>query len=430
MMSDKLIKSTNKRKHKQDLEGSIEFEQVIERGAGIDVHKETVVVTVQGKGIQTMTRTFGTFTADLVEMKTWLKENEVTHVAMESTGVYWKPVINVLGEDFKVILVNARHIKNVPGHKTDKKDSQWIAKLLLAGLLKGSFIPSRAIRRLRDLTRYRTQVTRMLASEKNRLLKILEDTNIKLSSVLKDVFCVSGRRILAVIIGNENYEVEALLVLMDKKVKASKTDILKALNGKVDEGHRFMLKIIMDHILALEKQIETIDQEIKKESGPYSKELALLQTIPGVGETVAICMIAEIGVDMEQFASHKHLSSWAGMSPGNNESAGKNRSGRTRQGNKWLKTKLVEAAWAASHTKDTYLRGKYRSLVGRKGPKKAVIALGHKILISVYHMLKEQKTYQELGQEYVEKGRKDKLINYHKTRLAELEGGYKPLACA
>lgn len=424
-----MIEYTTKNENKNKIQDSVEFEQVIERGCGLDVHKARVVATIQGKGIQTTTKTYSTFTADFQELKAWLKENNITHVAMESTGVYWKPVVNILGEDFTILLVNARHVKNVPGHKTDKKDSKWLAKLLIAGLLKGSFIPNRSIRTLRDLTRYRSQVTGMVRAEKNRFLKILEDTNIKLSVVLNDVFGVSGRRILKVILEKEDYQSVELLPLVDKRVKADRSEILQALEGRVDAGHRFMLKAIMDHIIDLERRIEELTKEINKVSGPYQRELEFLKTIPGVGEGLAVGIVSEIGVDMEQFPSHKHLASWAGVSPGNNESAGKNRSGRITQGNKWLKTKLVEAGWAACHSKDTYLRSKYRSLVRRKGPKKAIIALGHKILIAAYYIIKHKKSYKELGSSYLDNFRKDKLINFYKQQLSKLESPAENLVC-
>jgi transposase len=408
-------------KNGESTENLIEFEQVIERGCGIDVHRDTVVATIQGKDIVTTTKTYSTFTSGLEELKIWLKENKITHVAMESTGVYWKPVVNILGEEFIILLVNARHIKNVPGHKTDAKDSKWLAKLLMAGLLKGSFIPNRTIRMLRDLTRYKSRLIGMVTSEKNRFLKILEDTNIKLNVVLTDVFGVSGRRIIEAILKNETYQSVDLLPLVDKRVKASREEILKALEGKLDQGHRYMLKTIFKHIVELEGKVKELDMEIDRVSGPYKKELELLKTIPGVGEGVAVAIISEIGVDMEQFPSHKHLASWAGVSPGNNESAGKNKSGRTTQGNKWLKPKLVEASWAATRTKETYLGSKYRNLVKRKGPKKAIIALGHKILVSAYYILKEAKSYKELGSTYLEKLKKDKLIKFYKDQLAKLE---------
>jgi transposase len=402
-------------------ENLIAFEQVIERGCGIDVHQNSVVATIQGKGLATTTRTYSTFTCGLQELKIWLKENKISHLAMESTGVYWKPVVNILGEEFTILLVNARHVKNVPGHKRDKKDSKWLAKLLMAGLLKGSFIPTRSIRMLRDLTRYRSRLIGMITAEKNRFLKILEDTNIKLSVVLADVFGVSGRGILEAILEKEDYQSADLLPLLHKNVKADRSEVLKALEGHLDEGHRYMLKIIFKHILELEEKLEELTKEAARLSGPYQRELELLKTIPGVGDGIGIGIISEIGVDMEQFPSHKHLASWAGVSPGNNESAGKNKSRSITQGNKWLKTQLVEAGWSASRSKETYLSSKYRSLVKRKGPKKAIIALGHKILVSAYYILKELTSYKEVGSRYVENIKKDKLISFYKDQLAKLE---------
>lgn len=415
-MKEQVGKNKNK---KQD---AIEFEQVIERGCGLDVHKDSVVATIQGKDIQTSTKIYSTFSAGLEELKAWLKENKITHVAMESTGVYWKRVINILGEEFNVILVNASHIKNVPGQKTDKKDSKWITKLLLSGLLKGSFIPNKSISGLRELTRYRTRLSGMVASEKNRFLKTLEGTNIKLSRVLTDVFCTTGRKIIKHILEEQTYTASELLGYIHRGVKASQEDILQALEGKIDVAQRYLLKAIMSHIEDLEERIEALSKEIEKISEPYKEEVELLKTIPGVGEHIAVCIISEIGVDMQQFASHKHLASWAGISPGNNESAGKNRSGRTRQGNKWLKTKLVEGAWSAMHSKETYFQSKYRSLVRRKGPKKAIVALGHKLLIAAYHIIKDKKSYKELGSTYLANFSKEKLIKYHQHQLSKLTG--------
>lgn len=421
-MENTINTNTNGKKAKKAQVATIPFQQVVERGAGIDVHKETVVVTIQGKGLLAATRTFPTYTSCLLELKQWLKAHQITHVAMESTGVYWKPIVNILGEDFKVLLVNARHIKNVPGHKTDKKDSQWLAKLLLSGLLKGSFIPDKSIRALRDLTRYRTKLTRQVSGEKNRFLKILEDTNIKLSCVLSDPFCVSGKRIIEVILNKEAYKPSELLPLVHGGVKASRQDLLKGLEGYISEHHRFMLKTILKNIDKLEETIEEVDERIEKEMVPYQGERELLKSIPGVGEGVALGIISEIGVNMEPFPSHQHLASWAGISPGNNESAGKIKSTKVMEGNKWLKSKLVEAGWAASRSKETYLGSKYRSLVRSKGPKKAIVALAHKILISVYYMLKEKVVYKDLGVSYLGKLKKEKLISFYKEQLAKLEG--------
>jgi len=396
------------------------FDQVVERGAGMDVHKETIVVTIQGKGIKTETKSFRTFTSSLKKLREWLKQHGITHLAMESTGVYWKPVFNVLGDDFMIILVNARHVKNVPGHKTDKQDSKWLAKLLLSGLLKGSFIPGKEIRDLRDLVRTKTQLTGEISSAKNRFIKFMESANIKLSSVLTDVFCVTGQKIIAEILDGD-YKPERLLYHVHGRVKASRQDIIEALTGNLDEHYRFMMKIMLEHIANIENVIAKIDAQIMQKTEDHKEILELLETIPGVGRDGAICIVAEIGTNMEAFASHKHLASWAGMCPGNNESAGKNKSGRITYGNAFLRTFLVQMAWAAARTKNTYLSSKYKSLVGRRGKKRAVIAVGHKILIAAYFIMKNKVGYNELGEEYLNNFRRDKLINYYKNQLQKLD---------
>jgi transposase len=398
----------------------IHFEQVVERGCGMDVHKENIVATIRGKGIKTNTKSFGSFTSSLIKLKEWLKKHGITHIAIESTGVYWKPVYNVLGDDFTILLVNARHVKNVPGNKTDKRDSKWLAKLLLSGLLRGSFIPERAIRELRDLTRYKTKLTHQVTSEKNRFQKILEDANIKLSSVLSDVFGATGKKITAKIIEGD-YQPEQLLQYVHGHVKASKEDIKEALKGYVTEHHRFMLKTILANISRIETTLAEIEEQIEKVTEPYKEIIELLETIPGVGHEGSIGIIAEIGVDMEKFSTHKHLASWAGVCPGSNESAGKNKSGRITYGNKYLRALLVEQGWAASRTKHTYLSSKYKSLVGRRGKKRAVIAIGHKILIAAYFIIKDKVAYDELGEDHLNNFRKDKLVEYYKKQLARLE---------
>ena len=303
---------------------SITFEQVIDRGCGIDVHKDIIVATIKGLGIQEETRTFSGFTASIEEMRDWLKEEKITHVAMESTGVYWKPIFNILESDFEIILVNARHIKNVPGHKTDKKDSKWIAKLLLSGLLKGSFIPPKPIRELRDLTRYRRKIVGQVASEKNRIQKILEDANIKLSSVVSNMSGATATKIIkAMIDGEEN--IEELLKLRHGKMQSSEEDFAAALKGKLTEHHKFMLHTIKESIQEKENLIEKLDIRIEEHLKLNELELdvEMLQTIPGVGKDAAAGILAEVGNDMDKFPNEHHLSSWAGMSPGNNESAGK-----------------------------------------------------------------------------------------------------------
>ncbi|HEY9167989.1 MAG TPA: IS110 family transposase [Lutibacter sp.] len=300
----------------------VQFEQLISVGCGIDVHKDVVVATIRKSNKDYQTKSFSAFTSSLTALRDWCKSEKVTHIAMESTGIYWKPLFNILEEDFEIILVNARHIKNVPGHKTDKKDSIWISKLLLSGLLKGSFIPTKEIRELRDLVRYKKKKTQFISSEKNRMIKFLEDCNIKLSSVVSDTQGVSATKIINNIIDG-NDDVNHLLTHIHGKVKADRADIAKALTGKITEHHKFMLKIIRKTIDENEKLIGELDKQIDLCVAKYQVELQLLQTIDGVGRDTATTVISEIGVDMSAFENEHHLASWAGLSPGTNESAGK-----------------------------------------------------------------------------------------------------------
>jgi transposase len=308
----------------------IEFEQVVDRGCGIDVHKEILVATVAGTGLREETRTYRTFTNSLVELKEWLAESGVTHVAMESTGVYWKPVFNVLEDGFEVMLVNARHVKNVPGHKTDKRDSRWLTKLLLSGLLKASFIPPAETRQMRDLFRYRRKLTGQISSEKNRLQKILEDANIKLSSVVSDVFGVSATRIIDALL--EGQEDIGELVKLGHPRLARKDELNEALVGRLTEHHRFMMRAIRKSIANIEELVAEVDARIDEQTKECETEISLLQTIPGVGKETAVGIIAEIGTDMDVFPDERHLASWAGMSPGSNESAGKKKARGRRTG--------------------------------------------------------------------------------------------------
>jgi len=300
----------------------IKFTQVVEVGCGIDVHKDIIVATIQKNNNTIETREFQSFTSSLISLRDWCKQENVSHVAMESTGIYWKPVFNILEEDFQIILVNARHVKNVPGHKTDKKDSAWISKLLLSGLLKGSFIPPRDIRDLRDLVRYKKKIISDTSSEKNRIIKILEDANIKLSSVLSNVDGVVGTKIINDIIEGKS-DVDELMQHYHGKIKTSKEKFKKALEGRITAHHRFMLQLHKDSISDKEKIIERLEIQIDEAIKEYEVVVDLLQTIPGVGKVSAISILSEIGGDMSKFPNEHHLSSWAGMSPGNNESAGK-----------------------------------------------------------------------------------------------------------
>jgi len=400
---------------------SITFEQVIERGCGIDVHKEVIVATIRGTGIKETTKTYNSFTGSIEQMRDWLKSKQITHIAMESTGVYWKPLYNILEEDFEIILVNARHIKNVPGRKTDKKDSKWIAKLLLSGLLQGSFIPPKPIRELRDLTRYRRKIVGQIASEKNRIQKILEDANIKLSSVVSDMSGATATKIIDAMISGEE-DIEKLSRFRHGKMQVSKEDLKSALKGKLTEHHKFMLTTIKESITDKEALIEKLDNRIEShlKANELTLDAELLQTIPGVGKDAAAGILAEIGNNMEQFPNEQHLASWAGMSPGNNESAGKKKSSRTTHGDIFLKIFLTQCAWAATRTKHTYLRSKYDSLVVRRGKKRALIAVGHKILVAAYFILRDKVEYKELGSEFLQDRNKDKRINRHLKLLKEL----------
>jgi len=315
---------TNLKNQTMSKKKEIGFEQIIERGCGIDVHKKVLVATIKGTGIKEATKTFGSFTENIEALRDWLSINKITHVAMESTGVYWKPVFNILEKDFEIILVNARHIKNVPGHKTDKKDSKWIAKLLLSGLLKGSFIPKLPIRELRDLTRYKRKIIEQLSSEKNRIQKILEDANIKLSSVVSSMSGATATKIIeAMISGEEN--IEELVKYKHGRMQVSDEDLASALKGNLTEHHKFMLQTIKMSIKEKQKIIESLDEqiEIHQKANELELDAKLLASIPGVGKDGAAYILAEIGNDMGQFPDEKHLSSWAGISPGNNESAGK-----------------------------------------------------------------------------------------------------------
>jgi transposase len=302
----------------------INFEQIVERGCGIDVHKKIIVATIRGTGIKEQTKTFDGFTDSIEKLKEWLKKHNITHVAMESTGVYWKPIYNILEDGFEILLVNARHIKNVPGRKTDKKDSKWIAKLLLSGLLRGSFIPPKPTRELRDLTRYKRKVIEQVSAEKNRIQKFLEDANIKISSVVSSTSGVTATRIIdAMIAGEQN--IEELLKLRHGRIQSSIEDMISALKGNLTAHHKFMLQTVKESIKEKQILITKLDTQIEVHLKKHELELdsELLQTIPGVGKDGVAYLLAEIGSNMDQFPDEKHLASWAGMSPGSNESAGK-----------------------------------------------------------------------------------------------------------
>jgi transposase len=366
--------------------------------AGLDVHKKTVVACIRRLGPEgqpdEQVRTFGTMTGDLLELADWLAANGVVQVAMESTGVYWKPVYYLLEDLFAVMLVNAQHIKQVPGRKTDVKDCQWIAQLLQHGLLRPSFVPPTEIRELRDLTRQRSQLISERAAVANRIQKVLEDANIKLASVASEVLGVSGRAMIAALIAGQT-EPERLAELARRKLRRKLPQLKQALHGRVTDHHRFMLRTLMDHVRHLDQLIEQFNDRIDEVMTPFAPAVDRLVTIPGVSRHAAEVIVAEIGTDMKRFPTAGHLSSWAGMCSGNHQSAGKRQSGRTTKGDRWLRQTLVQVAWAASHTKGTFLAATYHRWVKRMGKKRALVALGHKILVIIYELLKDQTTYVE-----------------------------------
>jgi transposase len=370
--------------------------------AGLDVHKKTVVACVRrvdpaGK-VSKSIKTFATMTANLLDLSDWLAGQGVKVVAMESTGSYWKPVFNLLEPRFEVVLVNAHHIKQVPGRKTDVRDSEWIAQLLQHGLLRPSFIPPRPTRELRDLTRQRTQLINEKTAVINRIQKVLEDANVKLGSVASNALGVSGRRMIEAIIQGE-YDPVKLAELARSRLRKKIPQLRQALRGGVTEHHRFLLRTQMNHLDHLEQLIIQYSQRIEEALDPFATMLARLVTIPGVDFRVAEVVVAEIGLDMSRFPTAGHLSSWAGLASGNHESAGKRRTGRTTPGNIWLKTSLVQAAWAAFRAKRTHLSRKFRRIASNRGQKRAAVAVAHTILVIIYHLLKEETTYQEIAGE-------------------------------
>ena len=384
----------------------------IERCCGLDVHKQTVAACVRVPGVQGRrtqeVRTFGTTTPDLLALQDWLAAHQVTHVAVESTGVFWKPVYYVLEARFTVLLVNAAHIKQVPGRKTDVRDCQWIAELLEHGLLRGSFVPPPVIRDLRELTRYRRTQIQERTRVANRLHKVLQDANVKLSNVTHHVLGVSGRAMLdALVAGTTDPDVLADLARgqLRKKLPA----LRQALTGRFRAHHAFLLGQILAHLDYLEEAIAAVSAHIEEQLRPFAPQVERLMTIPGVQRRTAETILAEIGTDMAVFPTAGHLASWAGMCPGNDESAGKRRSGKTRKGSKWLRTSLIEAANAAARTKATALGARYRRILPHRGHRKAIVAVGRHILEISHHLLRTDRTYQELGPDYFDRRHAERL---------------------
>lgn len=390
------------------------MQTLVERGCGLDVHQATVVaclLLVRKDGrVQKQMRTFGTTTRELGSLRQWLLAEGCTHVAMESTGIYWKPVYAILEGALEIVVANAHHVKKVPGRKTDVKDAEWIADLLCHGLLRSSFVPPKPIRELRDLTRYRRKLVEAQTAERNRLLKVLEAANIKLATVASDVFGVSGRLMLRALIDGKATPPK-MAELAKGKLRNKIPELELALEGKLEPHHRFLLELQLQRLEAADRDLTILEQRIQQNLEPYAAQQALLDQIPGVDCALAAVIIAEMGVDMSVFATVSQLASWAGVCPGNNESAGKRKSGRIPRGNVYLKAALVEAANAASRAKGTYLKDKFFRMKARRGYKRAAVAVAHKILVSIYHMLSHGVSYNDLGDLYL-----DKLNKHHLTR--------------
>jgi transposase len=399
-----------------------------QRVAGLDLHKKTIVAEVRCRStsgqLVTELRTFGTTTRQILQMADWLTSHGVTDVAMEATGVYWKPVWNILEGQFELWLVNPQEPKQVPGRKSDVRDCQWIAQLLQYGLLRKSFVPERPQRELRDLTRHRAQLQAERTRVINRVQKVLEDANIKLAAVASDVLGVSAREMIEGLIAGDRDPLH-LARLARGRMKPKIPQLEEALEGKFREHHRFMLQQLLDHMDHLDQQVARFSERIEAIMAPFLEaELReKLDAIPGVDAATIENVVAEIGVDMGQFPSDAHLASWAGMCPGNEESAGKRKRRKTTKGNRWMRRSLSQAAWAATHTQDTYLAAQYHRLAGRRGKKRALIAVGHTMLVIIYHILKHRVDYQDLGPDYFLRLEPERQKRYLVKRLQQL--GYE-----
>ena len=429
---------------------------IYKRVAGLDVHKKTVVATrmqvTDEERAEWETKTFGTTTLDLLQLHDWLCQWDITHVAMESTGDYWKPVYNVLEDIFELLVVNARHVKHVPGRKTDVKDAEWLAELTMHGLLRASFIPPKPQRALREMTRYRTKLIQERTRVVNWVQKLLEGANIKLSSVATDIMGVSARAMLAEIVAGQA-DAALMANLARGRMRNKLPELEKALTGIVQPHHRFVLAQQLDPIDFLDEKIETlsieIGQQLESMSWPdepsepdaspdieegtqeadeselpltWEAAVALLATMPGVNRRIAEVMLAEMGLDMSQFPTANHLSSWAGLAPGNHQSGGKRYSGRTTKGNQSLSDIMVQGAWSAVRTKDTFFKSRYHRLAARRGKKRAIVAIAHSMLVSAWHMLTYQQPYRELGGDYFDERKKEAKVSYLVRQLEKLTG--------
>lgn len=399
------------------------MEVVYERCCGIDVHKQTVVacrITPDAEGkTQKVIQTFSSMTGDLKALAQWLQSVGCTHVAMESTGVYWKPVYNLLEGSFEILVINPEHIKKISGRKTDVSDAEWIADLLRHGLLKGSFIPSAQQRALRDLTRYRTTLTDERSREVNRVQKVLEDANLKLASVASNVLGVSGRAILDELLAGRT-DPATLAELAKGRLREKRALLEQALTGQLKPHHRFLLIQHLSHIDFLDEQIAQLDDEIAEQMRPFEAEVLRWDQLPGINRRIAEVLIAEVGADLQQFPDAAHLASWAGVCPGNHESGGKRQSGKTRKGSKWLRRALVEAAHGAARSKQKYFSGLYHRLAGRRGKKRALVAVAHSLLVTGYHMITRQQDYMDLGANYFDERNKEAVKRRAVKRLEQL----------
>jgi transposase len=398
------------------------MEVIYPRCAGLDVHKQTVVACarIAGDGpLVQEVRTFDTTTSGLLALADWLDSLGVKHVAMEATGVYWKPVWHVLESHFELVLANAAHVKNVPGRKTDVNDAVWLADLLAHGLIRASFVPPVAVQELRTLTRTRKQFVRERSAHVQRIEKVLEDANLKLGVVISDILGKSARAVLQAIIDGHT-DPERLASCISTRVKASRTELLEALRGHISKHHRFMLKLHLGHIDALDKAVADIEKEVGLGLEPFRQAAKLLSTMPGLSDVSAHVIVAEIGIDMTRFATPGHLLSWACLCPRNDESAGKRRSTRLRRGGKWLKTTLVQAAWAAVRVKGGYLQAQFHRLRARRGAKKAIIGVAASMLTAVWHMLRDGTHWQDLGAAHFDRADAQKTANRLIRRLQQI----------
>jgi len=408
------------------------MELVHQRCAGLDVHKNTVVackrIAESGK-VRREIKTFGTTTGALYEMFDWLGNDNITHLVLESTGVYWKPVWHVMEEGFELILVNAKHVKNVPGRKSDVKDAEWLAELLAHGLVRGSFVPPEPIQHLRELTRARKQFVQDRGRNVQRLQKTLEDANIKLDSFVSDILGKSSRAMLDAIVAGETNP-ETLAKLAHPRLTVTPENLKAALKGRVTAHHRAMLRIYLAQIDATNRSIQSIVEHVEVALEPFRKAVDLIVTVPGIARDVAAAIVAEVGTDMERFPTEGHLISWAGLCPRSDESAGKRRSTRIREGAPWLKPMLVQASWAAVRVKGTYLRSKFWRLKSRRGPSKAIIAVAASMLGAIFHILKNGEPYKELGENHFAAKSKERILQSCMRRIVHLgyEVEVKPIA--